>query len=91
MGVREEHDAPDEAHGPEELVARRQARTIVDRALLEVPAERRVVFVMHELEGFGIPEVAQSLEVPLNTAYSRLRLARRDFADAVQRLKGARA
>ncbi len=87
----EEHDAPDEAHGPEELVARRQARTIVDRALLEVPAERRVVFVMHELEGFGIPEVAQSLEVPLNTAYSRLRLARRDFADAVQRLKGARA
>ena len=58
------------------------------RAMNEIPLDRRAVFVMHELEGQGIPEVAEALQVPLNTAYSRLRLARRDFAVAVEKLRG---
>jgi RNA polymerase sigma-70 factor (ECF subfamily) len=53
-----------------------------------MPLERRAVFVMHEIDGLPVPEVAQALAVPLNTAYSRLRLARRDFATAIERLRG---
>jgi RNA polymerase sigma-70 factor (ECF subfamily) len=37
-----------------------------------------------------IPEVALALEIPLNTAYSRLRLARNEFAIAAKRLRLAR-
>jgi RNA polymerase sigma-70 factor, ECF subfamily len=37
-----------------------------------------------------MPDIAAALGVPLNTAYSRLRLARADFAAAVARLQGER-
>ncbi len=80
-------DAQDAAPTSDEWVARRQAQAMVKKALDTLPMERRAVFVMHELDGIAIPEVAQALDVPLNTAYSRLRLARRDFAEAVEQLK----
>jgi RNA polymerase sigma-70 factor (ECF subfamily) len=79
--------AADESASPHAQVESKQARAIVLRAMEAMPLERRAVFVMHELEGQGIPEVADALQVPLNTAYSRLRLARRDFAVAVEKLR----
>jgi RNA polymerase sigma-70 factor (ECF subfamily) len=42
--------------------------------------------VLHELNGHSIPEVAEAVGVPLNTAYSRLRVARAEFAEEAQRL-----
>jgi len=48
---------------------------------------RRSVFVLHELDGFSVPEVATALGIPLNTAYSRLRVARQEFRRAVLRLE----
>ncbi len=84
-------DAPhaqDEGEAADEVVAKRQAQTLVLKALEAIPLERRGVFVMHELDGAPVPEIAQALDVPLNTAYSRLRLARNDFAKAVEQLKG---
>ena len=80
-------DAQDAAPTSDEWVARRQAQAMVKKALDTLPMERRAVFVMHELDGIAIPEVAQALDVPLNTAYSRLRLARRDFAEAVEQFR----
>ena len=72
----------DEAQGPAEALTRRQGLTLAARIISGLELERRTVFVMHELEELTMPEIAQALEVPLNTAYSRLRLARRDFAQA---------
>jgi RNA polymerase sigma-70 factor (ECF subfamily) len=87
----EEADAPDDRPQPDEEAARQQARSVVRRALEAIPIDRRGVFVMHDIDGTPIPEVALALEIPLNTAYSRLRLARRDFSNAVEQLKaGAR-
>jgi DNA-directed RNA polymerase specialized sigma24 family protein len=37
---------------------------------------QRVVFEMHEMDEFSIPHIAAALDIPVNTAYSRLRLAR---------------
>ncbi len=48
------------------------------------------VFILHELDGIPIPEVASTFGIPLATAYSRLRLARADFAQAAQRPRGRR-
>ena len=52
-----------------------------------VELDCRAVMVMHELEGHSVPHIAEVLGIPLNTAYSRLRLARAEFAKAVARLR----
>jgi len=44
------------------------------------------VFVLAEIDELTVPEIAQALEIPPNTAYSRLRLARQDFEMAVAEL-----
>ncbi len=45
--------------------------------------QKREVFILVELEQMTVPEVAEALEIPLNTAYSRLRLARKEFDAAL--------
>ena len=64
-----------------------EARDIVLRALETLDFARRVIVVMHDLEGFDAPEIASQLGIPLNTVYSRLRLGRADFRSAVERLQ----
>jgi RNA polymerase sigma-70 factor, ECF subfamily len=59
----------------------------VEIALREVPFERRAVLMLHEIDGYTIPEVASALRVPLNTAYSRLRLGRADLTAAYRKLE----
>jgi RNA polymerase sigma-70 factor (ECF subfamily) len=62
-----------------------EATSLAQRVLQSLELERRAVFVMHEIDGAAIPEVADALGIPLNTAYSRLRLAREQFADGLRR------
>ncbi len=64
-----------------------QRRQLVHKALAELPADQRVVFIMHEIDGFSMPEIERALEAPLNTLYSRLRIARRKFKAAVHALQ----
>lgn len=65
--------------GPGDQVERAQGLSLARQLIDRMPLDRRAVFVAHELDGSSIPEVAEALGIPLNTAYSRLRLARRDF------------
>jgi RNA polymerase sigma-70 factor (ECF subfamily) len=46
---------------------------------------KREVFVLAELEEMTMPEIAEAIGVPVNTAYSRLRVAREEFNDALAR------
>jgi RNA polymerase sigma-70 factor, ECF subfamily len=62
-------------------------RARVERALREVPLERRAVIVLNEIDGYSIQEVAIALSLPVNTAYSRLRLGRADLAAAYRQLE----
>ena len=62
-----------------------EATSVAQFVLQGLEFQRRAVFVMHEIDGYPIPEVAGSLGIPLNTAYSRLRLARAQFADGLRR------
>jgi RNA polymerase sigma-70 factor (ECF subfamily) len=71
--------------GPEEAARAREDRELLARALGALDLEKRAVFVMHEIDECAVPEIARELSIPLNTAYSRLRLARRDFAEALRR------
>lgn len=71
---------PSAAPEPEEVVARLEARALVDRFLAGLGEEQRLVFVLAELEGLRVPEIAEQLGLNLNTLYSRLASARRKFA-----------
>jgi RNA polymerase sigma-70 factor (ECF subfamily) len=54
----------------------RQLRETLDRALDELDEAKRAVFVLYEMEGVPMTEIAESQGCPLPTAYSRLREAR---------------
>ena len=47
--------------------------------------QKREVFVLAELEQLPVPEIAEAIGVNVNTAYSRLRLAREAFNQAIAR------
>jgi RNA polymerase sigma-70 factor (ECF subfamily) len=55
------------------------------RLLAELGPLKREVFVLAELEEMTMPEIAEAIGVPLNTAYSRLRVAREEFNEALAR------
>jgi RNA polymerase sigma-70 factor (ECF subfamily) len=78
-------ESVDGATLPDERIAEEQTRRRVLAALATIDLDRRSVLVMHDLDGHGMPEIARELAIPLNTAYSRLRLARRDFESAIRR------
>lgn len=80
-----EADAKDAAHLPDEQLAAKQTRDLVIQALDEIEFERRGILIMHDVDGHPMPEISRVLSIPLNTAYSRLRLARRDFEAAIRR------
>lgn len=70
---------------PDALVEGRQAAELMYRLLDELPEARRALFILVELEEVSVAEAAVALELNLNTAHSRLRDARRDFEQAVER------
>jgi RNA polymerase sigma-70 factor, ECF subfamily len=87
--------APDAAKDPDALAADgrdpfesavlgEEAR-LLQHLLDSLDEEKREILVLAELEGFSVPEIAGALGLKLNTAYSRLRLARRAFDEALAR------
>lgn len=77
------------APADEQLITRQELE-LAELALSRVALERRAVLLLHEVEGHSVPEIAESMNIPLNTAYSRLRLARQEYEQAVQRLRAQR-
>lgn len=81
--------AGDERHSPERDADQKRQLALLDRALDALDHDKRVVFVMAELQGESVVAIAQVLGIPVDTAYSRLRAARRIFRDAVEALHAA--
>jgi RNA polymerase sigma-70 factor (ECF subfamily) len=70
---------------PLDLTERNAELDLLEAILAELDPPKREIFVMVEVLEMTIPEVVQALEMPLNTAYSRLRLARKLFDEALAR------
>jgi len=68
---------------PLDMAERNAELELLESILAKLDEPKREVFVMVEILEMTVPEVAQALDVPLNTAYSRLRLARQDFEEAI--------
>jgi RNA polymerase sigma-70 factor, ECF subfamily len=65
--------------GPFERTLHRQATDFLHQVLARLDDERRALLIMVDLEQTSVAEAAEALEINLNTAYSRLRAARRAF------------
>ena len=65
--------------------ARAEAAVTVAAILDGMDDDKRIVFALVELEHTSVAEVARMLGINANTASSRLRLARGEFAAAVHR------
>ncbi len=79
-------DATDGAASPEQNAADAQNRALIMRALDTLDFDRRAVLVMHEFHDHPIPDIAAALGIPVNTAYSRLRLARAHLSETLKKL-----
>ena len=85
-GARTEALVDEPAGGDDTFAAmsRAQAAATVFGILQQLDEDKRIVFALVELEQLSVPEVARMLDLNLNTAYSRLRLARHAFELAVR-------
>lgn len=70
---------------PEAAMAQAQRRARAFEALDALPEDQRAVFVLHDLQGVGCPEIAATLDESVNTIYYRLKAARQRFAALVKR------
>jgi RNA polymerase sigma-70 factor (ECF subfamily) len=91
QGMRKKRDLShgelhDESHvggtaAQDDELQQKQQLALIERALRELPEDKREVFALYELEGMTMAEVARALEIPENTALYRLYGAR-DFIRA---------
>jgi RNA polymerase sigma-70 factor (ECF subfamily) len=75
---------------PERALAAKRDRELVLWALQSVELSRRAVLVMHDIDEFKAQEVADALAIPLNTVYSRLRVARSELRNALEPVREKR-
>jgi len=80
-------DVDDGGPSPDDVLQTKQARALVLAALERIPMPRRAVLVMRDLDDIPVDEIAAALAIPLFTAYSRLRKARRELEAAVRRMR----
>ncbi len=93
--ARHRHESPapieqaaDPAATADERLDAKRLRELLLRVLAELDFDKRSIVVMHDVEGMPVPAIAALLGVPVNTAYSRLRLARAEFERHLERLGG---
>lgn len=81
LGVQPKSSQP----SPLDMAERNAELELLEDVLSELDEPKREIFVMVEVLEMTVPEVVQALEIPLNTAYSRLRVARQSFEEALAR------
>lgn len=79
LDVEQASRAPD----PLERAQESQAAAFLQRFAARLDAKKRDVFLLALLEEMSMPEVAETLGIPLNTAYTRLRLVRAELKAAL--------
>lgn len=77
-------ERPDPAEGPATLLERLADLALFEAALSRMDLDQRAVFTLFELEAMTGDEIAEVLEIPLGTVYSRLRAGRETFRKAVR-------
>ena len=75
-----------EQDDPEEAAVANEAKRRLDLVLDQLSDDKRVVFVMFEIELKSSAEIARTLGIPVGTVHSRIHAARHDVERAAARL-----
>jgi RNA polymerase sigma-70 factor (ECF subfamily) len=80
-----EDERPGLLAAADDILMRREEREIAERALDRLDVAKRATFVMFELESLSCNEIAELMNVPVGTVYSRLHGARRELEKTMSR------
>jgi RNA polymerase sigma-70 factor (ECF subfamily) len=72
---------------PAELLERREAELLLIDILNKMTATRRTAFILFEIEGYSGEEIAELEGVPINTVWTRLHYARKEFSSLIARAR----
>ncbi len=72
-------EVPDSRVGVEEAFAAQEKRRLLQQIVGKMSEKRRVAFMLFEVEDYSGEEIADMLDVPVNTVWTRLYHARKDF------------
>lgn len=79
-GVIDDDAAQPDGVLPDEDASRRERLRAFQRCIDRLPEKKRVVFILHELEGLPAAEIASVVGAPVLTVRTRLFYARRELA-----------
>ena len=72
-------ERPSQTAAADDLLVRREQRELAEQALSRLEVTHRATFVMFEIESLSCLEIAELMNVPVGTVYSRLHNARRQL------------
>jgi RNA polymerase sigma-70 factor (ECF subfamily) len=84
-------DAGGDSLDPERMADNQQRLQMLQAALEHLDDDKRAIFIMAEIHGETVVSIAAGLGIPVDTAYSRLRAARKVFQEAVAALGNSEA
>jgi RNA polymerase sigma-70 factor (ECF subfamily) len=87
VSLREGADSPPDDDRPDDAFEHKRKLEVLDRILQAMPEERRVVFILHEIEELAMRQIADRLGLAMGTVASRLRKAREEFDRAALRAR----
>ena len=80
-----EDERPATLVAADDILVRREERELAERALDRLDVAKRATFVMFEIESLSCLEIADLMNVPVGTVYSRLHGARRQLERTIAR------
>jgi RNA polymerase sigma-70 factor (ECF subfamily) len=88
--VHAELDGVDPSRDQVARLERKDDLLLFEAGLRSMNLDQRAVFLLFEVEGERSQDIAEALEIPVGTVYSRLRLAREAFRRGVVRARARR-
>jgi RNA polymerase sigma-70 factor (ECF subfamily) len=82
-------ELPSMATSPIAALETREKQRVLEHLLSKMSEKRRVAFVLFEIDGYDGDEIADILDIPVNTVWTRLHHARRDFFALVTQYRNA--
>ena len=67
--------------GPEQVLGQGQTQQELTQALANLSEDHRILIMLHDVEGFTLQEIQETLEVPVGTLKSRLHRGRQQLRE----------
>jgi RNA polymerase sigma-70 factor (ECF subfamily) len=71
-----QREVPDDRLNPYRAVEARELHEVIHRAIYDLPPEYRVPIVLRELQGLSYAEIAEIMQIPVDTVKTRIFRAR---------------